>query len=134
MSDTDLFENEILKLKLGKAPTLTYPITPYLALFTTLPAEDGTGGVEVSTSGTGYARQAINAKFPTPSGTGTVANSAIVDFGTASANWGSIVGFGIYTAVSGGSLITIGDINPAVTVSSGQPVTFPIGALQLIQS
>ena len=61
MSDTDLLENEVLKLILGKALSLTLPITPYLALYTTKPADDGTGGVEVT--GGGYARIAITSKF-----------------------------------------------------------------------
>src|SRR3954464_8541704 len=98
MGKTNYLENEVLKLCLGKALALTLPITPYMALFTTLPGEDGTGGVEVS--GGGYARVNVSSNYPTPSGTGTVTNSSDISFGTASANWGNVKGIGIYTAAS----------------------------------
>ena len=45
MSDSDLLEVEFLKIKLGKATALTLPLAPHIALLTTMPAEDGTGGV-----------------------------------------------------------------------------------------
>ncbi len=47
---TNIEEQAILDSRLDRTGVYT------LALFTTTPADDGTGGVEVSTSSTGYAR------------------------------------------------------------------------------
>ena len=135
MSDTDLLEVEFLKIKLGKATALTLPLAPHIALFTTMPAENGTGGVEVSTSGTGYARQPATAKYPTPStgavesGRVIVANNVAIDFGTATANWGTIVGAALMTTLTGGSALSLTDDFAQVSVVNGQPVVFAIGSL-----
>jgi len=126
MGKTNYLENEVLKLSLGKALALTLPITPYLALFTTLPGEDGTGGVEVS--GGGYARVNVSSAFPTPSGTGSVTNSTDINFGTASGNWGNVKGVGILTAASGGQLLRTAPLTPAVDVNTGSPVVIPAGS------
>ncbi len=126
MGKTNYLENEVLKLSLGKSLALTLPITPYLALFTTLPGEDGTGGVEVS--GGGYARVNVSSAFPTPSGTGSVTNSSDINFGTASANWGNVKGVGIFTAASAGQLLRIATLTPAVDVNAGSPVVIPAGS------
>src|SRR5215470_2170817 len=88
-----------------------YPAVPanfYVALFTTTPTNAGTGGTEVS--GTGYARQAVpgsTAGWAAASGTNPTqtSNAAIVNFGTAGSAWGTVVGFAIYDAVTGGNLI-----------------------------
>lgn len=80
--------------------------TPYLALFTTAPtADDGTGGVEVS--GGSYARVATNGDWAAASGTTpvTIANNATISFPAATANWGTVVAFGIYDAATSGNLL-----------------------------
>jgi len=86
----------------------TYSSGPiYLALFTTMPdPEDGTGGVEVSISGTGYSR----VLFPlgtqyegANSGDGTFFfNLDLIFLGPRTgSSWGTILGWGIVDTASG---------------------------------
>src|SRR5664279_1658908 len=120
--------NEVLKMVCGQSLAYTLPITPYVALFTTAPAADGTGGVEVS--GTSYARVSAASKFSAPS-SGAVANSAIIDFGTAGGAWGTIVAWAIMTASSSGTMVRKDALTPNVAVASGAPVSFGVGSLQM---
>ena len=64
-----------------------------VALFTTMPAADGSGYVEVW--GAGYARQIANFSELE----GVWANIAKVDFGRAGAAWGTVGGFGLFSGV-----------------------------------
>lgn len=100
----------------------------YVGLFTTLPADDGTGGVEVS--GGAYARKLIDATdwsaavggAPTvkagPSGSGT---NPTWTFPAPTANWGTIVGWGIFSASTGGTLKYFGALTTTKAVNSGDP-------------
>ena len=107
-------------------PTATW----YIGLYTTLPADDASGGVEVS--GGSYARQSVTASsgFNAASG-GAVTNASAIDFGTASASWGTIVGFGLFTAVSGGTLKYFGSLSANKTVASGDGCKFNAGQLSV---
>jgi hypothetical protein len=85
----------------------TSPATLYLALFTTAPTDAFTSGsptgVEVTTSGTGYARQVVAFGAPgaaSPTGR-QVANSSDVLWAVATANYGTVVAAAIVDAVSG---------------------------------
>lgn len=118
-----------------------YPAAPantYVALYTTAPtARDGTGGVEVSTSGTAYARQAIASTAwgaVATSGSGTTAleqilNSNAVSFATATGNWGTVVGAGLLDAASGGNLLDYADLSASQTVNTGNTFQFNSAAL-----
>lgn len=97
----------------------------YVALFTTAPADDGTGGVEVSAGD--YARKAVT--FAAPSG-GATANSGSLDFvASAASAWGTIVAVGIYNALTVGTLVAQGLIAPALVVGVGTPVSISAGQL-----
>lgn len=80
--------------------------TCYLGLFTTLPADDGTGGVEVT--GGSYARKVLApSDFGAASGSGPslITNSgAALSFVTPTADWGTVVGWGIFDASSAGNM------------------------------
>lgn len=83
--------------------------TYYLALFLTDPTASG-NGTEVS--GGGYARKIIT--FGTPSlvsGKEQVTNSAAVDFGTRTADLGTVAYWGIYDAQSSGNLLWYGSFS-----------------------
>ncbi len=91
-SKGDVWEYDVLKMVTGQAPaslTVSTAITPYIALFTVTPADTG-GGTECAAAG-GYARVAGAGKFGTPTGSGAtpsqVANSALISFPTATADW-----------------------------------------------
>lgn len=111
------------------------PVTWYIALFTTTPAQDGTGGVEAAWSG--YARVA-STNDPTnwPNAAASLkSNAALLDFGTAGSGPTVIHSFGFYddpTSVLAADLWAVVDLTGApVTVNNGAAVTFPIGSIDL---
>lgn len=99
------------------------PSSLYLALFTTTPNTNGTGGVEVSTSGTGYARVELarqTATWTGPTGTSQEYNNTNeLVFPVPTGNWGTIVSLGIFDAASNGNLIFISTIATAKSVQLG---------------
>lgn len=115
-----------LNWTVGKTSFPALPANCYLALLTTAPTDDsGTGLVEVS--GGAYARQGINASFAVATGTGpmTITSNANVNFPVATANWGTVVAFAIYDALTNGNLLYwdyLGNYSWApVTISSASP-------------
>lgn len=112
----------------------TKPSNIYVALFLTMPAEDGTGAVEVS--GTGYARIACgpgDSYWTTPvSGSGSYTNAVVVQYGSPGADWGSVVGFGLFDAITSGNYLTGNIFSAPVSILSGNPPpAFAIGALNV---
>jgi len=106
-SKSDYLERQVINENLG-GTAWAAPATLYVALFTVMPGEDGTGGTEVT--GGAYARVAVtnnttNWGAALGSGTGTKSNQTVITFPTATANWGTVVGFGIYDAAAAGNLL-----------------------------
>lgn len=101
----------------------TPPSTVYVALFTTVPALAGTGGVEVSTSGTAYARQSIvcsTVGFQGPSGANLeYSNKLDIAYAVPTANWGTITGAGLYDASTGGNLLYVATLTTPKVVNNG---------------
>lgn len=107
---------------MASAPTL------YVALFTTKPGEDGTGGTEVS--GGGYAREATTAadwNTATLADPSVIDNANAIDFGTATADWGTITAAGLYDAATGGNMIIAGDLAANKTITNGDSFQFAVG-------
>jgi hypothetical protein len=121
---TDIFENSVINTYL-RAQAFTPPATIYVGLLTAAPNEDGTGGTEVS--GGSYARQPLTLGAPAA---GQASNSAQVSFPAPTANWGTIIGSGIYTALSGGSLWVYNALagGSIVVNSGGPPVVIPVAS------
>lgn len=101
----------------------TSPAAVYCALYTVTPDDTG-GGTEVT--GGAYARIAVT--FGAYAA-GAVTNSALVDFGTATANWGTVVASGIFDAVTAGNLLFYGALLSNKTVASGDGFSYAIGKL-----
>ena len=104
--------------------------TLYLALYLTEPGT-GDGGTEIS--GTGYSRKAI-AFGDAPAvveGVETLANTADVNFGTATSAWGSVGYWGIHSAASGhsNSLLWYGAFRRAKTIEINDSVVVAAGDL-----
>ncbi|MDI3304663.1 MAG: hypothetical protein QJR04_25275 [Burkholderia multivorans] len=124
-------EQAILKHILGVA-AWPMPATVYLALFTTTPQMPaGTGGVEVS--GGAYARQPITFNV-TGSGPASANSTALVQFPTATSDWGTVVGAGLYDAPTGGNLIDAGPLQVPKTISTGDVFAMPAGNYTLNQT
>jgi hypothetical protein len=97
----------------------------YLALYTTAPS-DSSAGTEVSASG--YARQAISAA----AASGRAAtNSALITFGPAGANWGTITAVSVMSASSGGTMKWWATLTASKTVTTGETLTIAAGDLDL---
>ena len=114
------------------------PATHYIALFSTMPADDGTGGVELSAgnySRAGVARAGASWSAPA-AGAGTtrqITNAAPVDFGTPDADWAPAgtpcVGFGVFDAATGGTYKGGAAFASSKILQAGDPVSFPAGDL-----
>jgi hypothetical protein len=90
----------------GKTAIFALTTPCYLALFTAVGADDGTGFTEVS--GGGYARVAMAAADWNAAGgsaPSTVTNASAVVFPTATAGWGTVIAMGLYDASTAGNLL-----------------------------
>lgn len=103
-------DNKLIDHLLGSG-TYTKPSGLYVALYVGDPL---TSGAEVSTSGTGYARQ--SATFTITGGSAT--NTSAIEFPAATANWGTIDYCAIYDALSGGNMLVSAALTSAKTVAT----------------
>lgn len=127
MSKTDAVEIDLLKLFTGQATTIfaTTPITPYIGLHTAAPS-DSSAGTEAT--GNGYARQSmVAASWATPSA-GSVANTAACLFPAATGSGYTLLGAGLFNAVTAGNLLRWQAIT-SLALAIGDQANFPIGAI-----
>lgn len=100
----------------------TPPTSIWVALFTSVPNLDGTSGVEVSTSGTGYGRKEIvqgSSGWNGASGSAlTYSNVNDIVFDTPTQDWGTVRGFGLYDAEVDGNLLYVGYLSTSKTVAA----------------
>lgn len=85
----------------------------YVALYLVTPEPDGVGGTEVS--GGSYARVSTtqaswNLASVVPIYVSKTDNAADITFPTSTASWGTVAGFGILTASTGGTLLIGGNL------------------------
>lgn len=104
------------------------PLSIYVALFTTSPTVAG-GGVEVS--GGGYVRQGCTWA---PTVNGATTNTSPVIFPVATANWGTVVAFGLYDAGLGGNLLYFAPLNASRTVQINDQIQYPAGQLVVTET
>lgn len=119
---TDYTHNAWMKYLL-RGDQFTPPNSLWVALFTTVPGPSGAGGVEVSTSGTAYARVEIvkgASSWAGPSGTNLeYSNANDINFAIPTGNWGTITGAGLFDAASGGNLMYYSTLVTPKTVNQG---------------
>lgn len=123
MSFSNYLENKVMLHVFG-GTSYTAPATLYVALYTSDPGEGDTG---TEVSGGSYARQ--SAAF-TITGN-AAANTAAIEFPTASASWGTVTYVGIRDASSGGNLLASGALTTSKTISSGDVFRIPAGDLDI---
>lgn len=126
---SDYLESALLNATLRNV-AFTSPSAVYLALFT---ADVGEAGPGTEVSGGSYARQAITFGAPAadagPATTTSCANTAAINFPTATANWGTIGYWAIFDASSGGNMLYHGALSASVTCNSGSSITVDIGQI-----
>lgn len=109
------------------------PNTPsHIGLFTTTPADDGTGGTEVSGGSyarEAYARNSTNWGSSTAGAPSTIQNLVAVTFTTATANWGTVQSWGYFTALTAGTLLFFASLDTAKAVNNGDTAEFGVGSL-----
>lgn len=111
---------------LASAPVL------HVALFTTQPAEDGTGGVEVS--GGSYARLATAAtdwNAATATDPTITDNATVITFPEATGSWGTVVSFGLFDAASAGNYLGGNALDVSQSPTSGHTLSFAVGVLDV---
>ena len=104
--------------------------TVYVALYNGNPL--GAGSELAAPPATDYAREAVtwgSATFSSP--TGTIANSADVDFGIAGSAWGTVDYVAIFDAVTVGNMLACGPLEVSRSVQLNDPVKFPTGELKV---
>lgn len=127
----------ILDAAFGGGVSAGYPATYYVALFTTTPGTDGTGGVEASY--TDYDRFAVSndpTEFPNAVGSPPVKSNANEwDFGVAGSGPTGVVSFGFYddpSSTSAADLVAVVDISGApITINNGADVKVPGSGIDL---
>lgn len=122
-------ENKTLELLVGKTAFATPTI--YVGLFIVAPThEDGTGGTEASAGN--YARKSTVGGDWAAAAAGAIANGNAITFvEAASANWGTIVAFGLWDAASGGNMIAWGDLDDNKVIDIGDTFKFDVGGLDM---
>lgn len=118
----DKLINEVLR-NINYTPAATL----YLLLSTIDPTDAGLQTGEPS--GGGYGRIVITFDAPSPSG--ETQNSALVDFGTATASWGTIGWWGVMDASTAGNMLYKGPFETAKPVNNTDPVQVPSGEIEI---
>jgi len=116
-------DNKLIDHLLGSA-TYTKPSALYVALFVGNPAS---GGTEVTTSGSAYARQSAAFTISTNS----ASNTAAIEYPTATASWGTIDYIAIYDASTAGNQLVSAALSSAKTIASGDVLRIPASNLSV---
>lgn len=104
-------------------------------MFTATPSDSG-GGTEVT--GGSYVRKSVTnntTNFPAALGTSpsTKQNGTAITFVKASADWGTIVAFGLHDAVSAGNLLYWGAVSPNKSVLNNDTAEFAANTLTITE-
>lgn len=126
MSSVSDYAEDLLLNYLLNTDSVTRPTSWYVSLWTTDPADDGSG---TEVSGTGYTRQSVT--FGTSSG-GTSTNTNEVSWTGGLGGWGTITHFGLHDASTGGNLLWKGALDGSYTIDDGEIIKFEAGALAII--
>ena len=123
MSFSNYLETKVLGHVFG-ATAYTAAGTLYLALFTSDPAEDGSG---TEVTGGEYARQTV--AF-TVAGN-NASNTSAVEYATATAGYGTVSHVGVYDASTSGNLLAYAALTSSKTIETGDVFRVPTGDLDI---
>lgn len=127
-SKTDYLEHAVLNFWLSNnTDGYAAPSSVYVALFTGAVNESG-GGIEVT--GGSYAR--VVRPFTVTNG--SAANTSLVTFPTASADWGAVVDFAIFNALTGGNMLYYGTLGTPRSILNGDAPKFNAGQLVITET
>jgi hypothetical protein len=133
---TDFTENKILDAIFGRRTWSGKPTTLFFSALTVGPADDGTGGTEVS--GGGYARKGVAANSSEWSLATTLAggtsNVNEIAFNMATAAWGTVSHIGIHTAATGGTMLAAIPLSAGAVVPAYTTLKLAAGDLDITMS
>lgn len=129
-SFADYLENKLLDHAF-KTASYTPATNLYVALSKSTLSDTVTGTIAGEVSGGSYARKGCNT-WDAASG-GATANSQVVTFAQATADWGTITYFAIINALTAGtgSVLAYGNLTAAKLVESGDTLRFATGDLDV---
>lgn len=132
---TKATSNSILNAFFGRVNTVSLASTCYIGLSTTTPNANGENFTEPSES-TGYAKVLLghynqsNTQLMEAAADGSICNTNnIIFFPEATASWGTITHFGIFTSKTATTPIMWGALSSSIAVPSGYIPIFRAGAL-----
>ena len=112
----------------GEAAVLTpLTTTAYVSLHTGDPGDTGANEV----TGGAYARQGPITFASTGANPTVASNSAILTFPQATAAWGTVGWFGLWTALTGGTFQGSGALTASGPVNNGDTARFLVGSLTI---
>jgi hypothetical protein len=126
---TDSLEDDI-RTHLLRSGTWSKPSAWWWGLFTTLPGDDGLGGVEVTAGGYGrISRGPLDANWDA-----TAQNISALKWGRPTADWGGLVGVGAWTLQTGGVLKMFEALDnaPFVVRAGDEPPEFAPTKLKIL--
>lgn len=104
--------------------------TPGTAIYVSLHQADPTSaGDGTECSGTGYEREQCTG-WDAASG-GATQNTGAIDFGTCTATWGTVVGVGVWDALSAGNYLMGGTVSANKVTAAGDTFQIAAGALDV---
>jgi hypothetical protein len=129
-SFSDYLENQLLDHAF-KTGAYTQPTHLYVALSKSTLSDTVTGTIAGELSGGAYARKICDT-WDAASG-GAIANSQVVTFAQATANWGTVTNFAIVNALTAatGSVLAYGTLTAAKNVASGDTLKFATGDIDI---
>lgn len=128
---SNYLELKLLAHSVGQAD-FAAPVDTFAALFLVAPT-DSTTGTEVSAGNyqrSGSPGRADPISWGAPA-SGAIANNADIDFGTADANWGTVVALGIFDQLTTGNLLWYGTLGNTVTINTTDSYKITSGGLTL---
>lgn len=135
MAAKTVYAQKLVQNALLRGSSFISPSALYIALFTTAPTDLYTSasptGVEIT--GNNYARQSIT--FNTPTGVpATTTNTGLITFPVSTADWGTVVSFGLFDTQVNGNLLEWANLTPPVTITVAQIGKFQVGSLSAIEN
>ena len=122
---SDLLENELLD-HVFKTGAYAVPTNIYIELYTVAPTDAG-GGTPVA--GGSYARKVCDTWDAAAAG--AIANTGAITFAQATGDWGEVVAFGIFDAITGGNFLAWADLTVNKTILTGDTAEFAAGELDV---
>jgi hypothetical protein len=121
---SDYAELKLLDHMLKSDTTWSNPGSVFIALATGSFSDDATG---TELSGNGYARKEIT--FGSSAASGSISNTAAVEFAAATGSWGTVSHFAIFDASTSGNMLVHGALTASKAIGTGDVFKIAISGI-----